>query len=55
MSEFFEPVEDVFEPLNQEELSSLETSLGSTLPIDYANFLTKYGRCVSQSASLKHF
>jgi len=46
MSEIFEPVEDVFEPLSREELSSLESSLGFILPSDYVSFLSKYGRCI---------
>lgn len=52
MSEIFEPVEDVFEPLSKEELSSLESSLGFTLPSDYASFLTKYGRCIFTGETL---
>ncbi len=46
MSEIFEPVENEFEPLSQEELSSLESSLGFSLPVDYAKFLKRFGRCV---------
>lgn len=52
MSEIFEPVEGVFEPLSREELSSLEGTLGFALPSDYKNFLTKYGRCVFTGEAL---
>jgi hypothetical protein len=46
MSEIFEPIEDKFEPLNKEELSSIEGLLEAPLPDDYAKFQMNYGRCI---------
>lgn len=46
MISIFEPIEDNYEGLNDEEISSLEKSLNCKLPEKYREFLSNYGRCM---------
>lgn len=39
------PVAGALRPLSPQQISELETSLGSKLPDDYREFLQTYGRC----------